>query len=78
MLQVALALKIYEDLKPKPMTEEDLLRQSRPSLVEVEDVAINLREIGRKKAAEAEAAAAAAEAAPDGVAPGPGQQQPSA
>jgi len=33
--QVALALKIYEDLKPKPLTQEEILRQQRPQLVQV-------------------------------------------
>jgi ribosomal protein L12E/L44/L45/RPP1/RPP2 len=60
---VALVLKIYADLKPQPLTEEQLLRQQRPMLVPVEDVKLDLREIGRKKAAEAAAAAAAGGAA---------------
>ena len=54
---MALVLKIYADLKPQPLTEEQLLRQQRPMLVPVEDVKLDLREIGRKKAAEAAAAA---------------------
>lgn len=28
-------LKIYEDLKPRPLTQEEILRQQRPMLVEV-------------------------------------------
>ena len=58
--QVALVLKIYADLKPQPLTEEQLLRQQRPLLAPVEDVKLDLREIGRRKAAEAAGGAAAA------------------
>lgn len=64
---MALALKIYQDLRPKPLTEKDILQEQRPMLVEVEDVSIDLRAIGRKKAA-AEAAEAAAAAADVGAA----------
>ncbi|PRW33204.1 hypothetical protein C2E21_7817 [Chlorella sorokiniana] len=60
--KIALVLKIYEDLKPKPLTQEEIFRQARPMLVEVEDApAVDIREISRRKAAEAAAAAAAAE-----------------
>jgi hypothetical protein len=55
---VALALRIYEELKPQPLTEENILRQKRPALVEVEDVALDLRGAARRAA---EAAAAAQE-----------------
>lgn len=51
--KVALVLKIYEDLKPRPLTQEEILRQTRPTLVQVEDVKLDLREIARKKAEEA-------------------------
>lgn len=54
--KVALVLKIYEDLKPRPLTQEEILRQQRPMLVEVEDVKLDLREIARKKGNEAAAA----------------------
>ncbi|KAI7842538.1 hypothetical protein COHA_003775 [Chlorella ohadii] len=55
--KIALVLKIYEDLKPKPLTQEEIFRQARPMLVEVEDApALDLREISRRKAAEAAAA----------------------
>ncbi|KAL4439962.1 hypothetical protein ABPG75_002963 [Micractinium tetrahymenae] len=50
--KVALVLKIYEDLKPRPLTEEEILRQQRPMLVEVEDVKLDLRGIARKKGEE--------------------------
>jgi hypothetical protein len=32
---VALLLKIYDDLKPRPLTEEEQLRESAPRLVQV-------------------------------------------
>ena len=32
---MALVLKIYEDLKPRPLTQDEILRQQRPSLYEV-------------------------------------------
>jgi hypothetical protein len=72
---VALVLKIYADLKPQPMTEEQLLRQQRPMLVPVEDVKLDLREIGRKKAAEAAAAEAAAAGGAAAAAQQPQQRQ---
>ena len=37
-LQVALLQKIYDDLKPRAMTAEQLLQQPRPMLAQVEDV----------------------------------------
>jgi hypothetical protein len=39
-VQVALLQKIYDDLKPKVLTAEDLMQQPRPMLVEVEDVEV--------------------------------------
>ena len=73
--QVALVLKIYADLKPQPLTEEQLLRQQRPMLVPVEDVKLDLWEIGRKKAAEAAAAEAAVAAGGAAAAQQPQQRQ---
>jgi hypothetical protein len=36
--KVALVLKVYDDLKPRPLTEEEMLQLSRPQLVDIEDV----------------------------------------
>jgi hypothetical protein len=41
--KIALILKIYDDLKPRALTEEEMLRASRPQLVEVEDVPLALK-----------------------------------
>ena len=41
--QVALLLKVYDDLKPKALSAEDLMKPRRPSLVQVpgEDVTLD-------------------------------------
>ena len=53
--------------------QEEIFRQARPMLVEVEDAPMmDLRELARRKAAEAEQAAAAAGQQPQAAA---GQQQ---
>lgn len=36
--KVALILKVYDDLKPKILTEEDLLQEPRPMIAPIEDV----------------------------------------
>lgn len=45
--KIALVLKIYDDLKPRALTEEEMLRASRPQLADIEDVPLRLR--GRKQ-----------------------------
>lgn len=40
--KIALILKIYDDLKPRPLTEEEMMQLSRPQLPELEDVPLNL------------------------------------
>ena len=41
--KVALILKVYDDLKPRALTEEEMLQNSRPQLPEMEDVDLNLK-----------------------------------
>lgn len=36
--KVALILKVYDDLKPRPLNEEEIMQMSRPQLVDIEDV----------------------------------------
>lgn len=36
--KMALILKIYDDLKPRALTEEEMLQASRPKVVEIDDV----------------------------------------
>lgn len=56
--KIALVLKIYDDLKPRALTDEEMLQMSRPQLPEVEDVPLNLKRPSEIKAEEeAEAAA---------------------
>jgi hypothetical protein len=61
--KVALILKTYDDLKPRPLTEEEMAAMSRPQLVEVDDVELKLKRPSEiaAEAAEAEAGAGAAE-----------------
>ena len=40
--KIALVLKIYDDLKPRAMTEEEMLQMSRPQIPEIEDVELKL------------------------------------
>lgn len=58
--QVALIQKVYDDLKPKVLTAEELMQQPRPGLVPVDDVEFPWE---AKRKQEEAAAAAAAEAA---------------
>ena len=46
--KIALILKIYDDLKPRAMSEEEMLSLSRPQLADVEDVPLNLRRPSEK------------------------------
>lgn len=55
--KVALVLKVYDDLKPRAMTDEEMAAASRPKLAELEDVELKL-----KRPSEMAAEAAAAEA----------------
>jgi hypothetical protein len=60
--KIALILKIYDDLKPRPLTDEEMMQLSRPQLPELEDVPLNLMrpsEAAVKAAAAAEAENAA-------------------
>lgn len=41
--KISLFLKIYDDLKPKILTEEELMRASRPVLEDLEDVTMDFR-----------------------------------
>lgn len=52
--KIALVLKVYDDLKPRALTEEERLQLSRPQLVEVEDASMDFMK--STKTIEAEAA----------------------
>lgn len=41
--KISLFLKIYDDLKPRLMTQEELMRASRPVLEDLEDVSLDFR-----------------------------------
>lgn len=41
--KIALFLKVYDDLKPKILTEEELMRANRPVLEDLEDVSLDFR-----------------------------------
>eukprot|EP00890_Picochlorum_soloecismus_P003719 jgi/Picsp_1/4348/NSC_01854-R1_hypothetical protein CHLNCDRAFT_138304 [Chlorella variabilis] len=41
--KISLFLKVYDDLKPKRLTEEELMRASRPVLEDLEDVTMDFR-----------------------------------
>jgi len=41
--KISLFLKVYDDLKPKILTEEELMRASRPVLEDLEDVSMDFR-----------------------------------
>ena len=47
---------MYDDLRPRALTAEDLLRAPRPSLAQVEDVELDLRALGGGVSAGQEAA----------------------
>jgi len=48
--KVALVTKVYDDLKPKVLTSEELMREKRPDLVEIEgDVEDDMLWDGKKK-----------------------------
>jgi hypothetical protein len=65
---------VYDDLKPRALTEEEMLRSSRPAMAQVDDISVDLRALS-KAAAEAkqaqqtkeEAAAMTAEQEEEGV-----------
>lgn len=40
--KIALILKLYDDLKPRALTEEEMLQASRPQLVQIDDVDFDL------------------------------------
>lgn len=44
--KIALILKIYDDLRPRALTEEEMLQASRPQLAEVEDVPLEFKSMG--------------------------------
>ena len=67
--KVALVLKIYDDLKPRAMTEEEMLQAARPQLVEVEDVELDLRKLGGGAMAAAAAGGEGGQGGPQGAAP---------
>lgn len=52
--KAALLLKLYDDLKPRPRTEEEMMQALRPQLTEVEDVELKLKRPSEMRA-EAEA-----------------------
>jgi hypothetical protein len=58
--KVALILKIYDDLKPRALTEEEMMQLSRPQLAELEDVPLNLVRPSEAAAKAAQAGNAAA------------------
>jgi hypothetical protein len=64
--KVALILKIYDDLKPRALTEEEMMQLSRPKLAELEDVPLNILRPSEAaaKAAEAEKTAPGVEGSP--------------
>lgn len=74
--KVALILKIYDDLKPRAMTEEEMMQLSRPQLAELEDVPLNLIRPSEAaiKAAESAKPESSGEAAGDGGGGGGGKQ----
>lgn len=53
--KTALILKVYDDLKPRALTQEEMLQNSRPELVEVEDVELKIKRPSERAAERAAA-----------------------
>ena len=74
---MALILKIYDDNKPRALSEEELLRGAPPMLPVVEDVKLAIKRPSQQAAERAAAAEAAAAGEGEGegaAAAGPGGQ----